>query len=66
MSQGDAEIHPRAIPQGDPAIMKEMSLSVITERVDPSEMQGLQEKLRGAQTTVQSADAKVERLEETV
>jgi hypothetical protein len=50
--------------RGHPAFVKEMSLFMITERVDPSEIKALQEKVKSAQAAATMASGEVEKLED--
>jgi hypothetical protein len=51
--------------KGHPSIVKEMSMFMVTERVDPSEILGMMTKVSKAEAAAASASAEAKRLTET-
>jgi hypothetical protein len=45
--------------RGHPAIVKEMNLFMLTERVDPTEIEGLQGRLKAAETAAEAATTRL-------
>jgi hypothetical protein len=52
--------------RGHPAVVKEMSLSMLTERVDPSQVLAISEKAKTAWSKAEEANAEVIKLKDVI